>query len=785
MQALSQFFIKSKQNKLFVIVVIGICMGVIEFTTHFFSNIPAKMSGGLANQVVAVVQTVQTDVRQKPVEEAGWYRAEPLTEVMRGDAIYSGRQSRSQVKMKSGGILELGEETLVIFDDVDGVTIPDVSRGQVKLKVSGQMKIAISGEVTEFTGAQSELLLNADGTTRNIRVVKGQTSVARKGVVAKSLSTGETLDLPASQAAPPRIAIPKADELITTAKISDKRNVVESKKPIKPVEFAPAPIEKPIETPPAPASVTNVMDAPPAAAPVMEGPEIATTPALPPVAPVVETAPMMPEPVVAKEALAVQEPEVKIDRIMKVQEVYDRKGDRALVPRTGMKFLKVPVALSWQGSAPDDKVFVQVAKDKAFAKPWVEKETAGHNIVIDSWKPGRNFWRVSRDKQSWSEPGEVLVKPTVALAQVPTVTAFKSQVPLHPKGKGPEAEAKLRFHDSGLSKPRGWVLQGSSTSAFEPKKTKTVYVKEPRVDIPLKREGKYFFRIRSVAAAGEISSFSAPVVVKAVKSSAAPMEIMPRLAKQERQEKQTRDLAAIDEQKDFKQDEFKPQDYGKDDLAPRQETAKTTSKVETAVEARDLRPRPWSVTLEGGETALVSSDQLSDSSAPASTHIAALRLRHNDGRNSGSIAYRTKWGGANAEGNAQSNTRLELRYTRWWQTRWAPIRLGWAGGFDSYRNPTATRYSKGYDAAKTGLDVAIKLSDRWKTGGDILVGTWFDSNRVYEFGGFLSYDVTEALAFGVGYRLSLFDAATLESAPLALPYREAMGEAYSSLQFSF
>lgn len=755
MNALSQFLIKARQNKLFVVVVIGICLGVIEFTTHLFSDTTAKLSGNSGGQVVAVVQTVQTDVRQKPVEEQGWYRAEPQTEVMRGDAIYSGRQSRSQVRMMSGGILELGEETLVIFDDIDGVTIPDASRGQVKLKVSGQMKVAIGGEVTEFSGAQSELLLNLDGTSRNIRVTKGHASIARKGVEARSLTTGEVLELPAVKVgAIPKIQIPKVDDLVSEAKISEKRKIADPQTtPLKPVEFTEPVVEAPT---PAPAPVQPASIEPPQPEVVQQAVEPP-----PPPAPIV------------KEALSVQDPAMKVNRIMKVHEVYARNGKTSsLIPRAGMKTLKVPVALSWNGTEPADKVFVQVSKDKSFEKPWAEREAAGGNVVIDEWKPGRNYYRVSRDKQSWSEAGEVVVKPTVAPAQLPSVTVLNDQLTVYPKGKGPEAQAKLRFEDIGLSKPRGWVLQGSNAANFDPKKTRTVYVKEARVDIPLRKEGRYFFRVRSVASAGEISSFSEPIEVRAVKPAPVPV----RLAEKQ---KEARKVATVEE----KQEE----PYNKEETFKQEpETARQTSKMETTTtEKPDDRVRPWSIAIEGGETALVSSDSISDSSEPAATHVIGLKAKYQNERNSGSIAYRTKFGGTNAEGNSQSNSRLELRYTRWWQTRWKPIRLGWTGGFESYRNPTATRFSKGYDAAKTGLDVGITLSEKWKTGGDILVGTWTDANKVYEFGGFLSYDFTRELAFGVGYRLSLFDAAVEGSAPIALPYREAMGEAYSSLQFSF
>lgn len=749
MKAFSQFVDMSKRNKLFVIVVILLCFAAIEFTTHFFSEIPAKFAGGSAGQVVAVVQEVKTDVRQKPVEEQSWYRAEPQNDIIRGDAVYSGGQSHAQVKMQSGGILEMGEETLVIFDDVDGVTVPDVTRGSVKIKITGSMKIAISGEVTEFTGAQSELELNADGTRGSVRALKGKVGVLRKGASIRNLVTGQEMELPPSTEKhdAPKVQIPKANELISEIRIADKRN---------PGAAAPKPVATPIAE---------------VAVPIAPAPVIEPVP----VVKLAEVAPPLPPPVAAVEALTPQDPSLQIIRVMKLQEVYQRRGQRALVPKTGMKFLKVPVALAWNGAKPEEKVFLQISKEKTFSKPWAEREANGKNTVVQEWKPGRNYWRVSRDRKTWTDASQVNVKPTVAVQQNPSIALFKNTVVVHGKGKGPEAQAKLRFQDSALPKARGWVLQGSNTPSFAPEKTRTVYVSEPRVDIPLSKPGKYFFRVRSVASAGEISSFSAPAEVTAVKAAAPPAPI--RVAK--KVQAKEREIAAIDDEKDAMKDSLK------DEIEEKEIPRQTARMRTTPKKPDDDRYRPWSVTVEGGETAIVSSEQIAAEGDPASTHVLGLRGTYADGRNTITGAYHSKFGGANAQGSAQSNSRMEGRYTRWWQTGWTWLRLGLVGGLEKYSNTASTQFSKGYTAAKTGVNVDIGLADRWKTGGDILVGGWTDANMVYEIGGFVSYDFTRELAFGVGYRLSLFEAGTAASAPIDLPYREAMGEAYSSLKFSF
>lgn len=777
MKAFNQFFEMSKKNKLFVVVIIAICLGIVELTTHFFSNeMPRFLTGDAAPQVVAVVQTVHADVRQKPVEDSGWYKAEPQSDILRGDAVYSGAQSNSKIKMLSGGVLELGDETLVIFDDVDGVTVPDVARGKVRLKVTGDMKIAISGQMTEFSGAQSELELSANGKQSTVRTLSGKVAVARKGASIRNLVTGQEMDIPHSKDMKEftNIKIPQASDLISEIRISQKRKVAVRPTPSISETVATKPVvPEPVVAEPVAAPLEPIA---PVVAPIPTPVPVATPPAELAVVPT----PAPPPSVV--ESLSVNEPEQKIDRVMKVQEVYQRNGRNALVPRSGLKTLKVPVALAWNGAGDEEKVFVQVSKDKTFANPWTERATQGRNVVIQEWKPGRNFWRVSRDRQKWSEPATVMVKPTVAVQQNPAITVFKKNVLVHAKGAGPEAQAKLRFQDSGLPKARGWVLQGSTKPEFTVQKTKTVYVTDSRVDIPIARPGKYFFRVRSVGSAGEISSFSSPVEVNATKAIAPPVLI--RQAKAPAPKETEREIANVEQEKEPVADALADDEYSKAEDVIERPAARQATTMKT-VEAPDHRPRPWSVTIEGGETALVSSEQLANSTDPASVHVIGLRGTYHDGRNTVTAAYHGKFGAANATGSAQGNSRIEARYTRWWQMKWHWLRLGWQGGLSSYDNSSSTSFSKGYTVAKMGLGVDIGLADKWKTGGGILAGTWTDSNTLVELGGFLSYDIRPELAFGVGYRVTLFEAGTQSAAPVPLPYREAMGEAYSSLKYSF
>jgi hypothetical protein len=107
-----------------------------------------------------------------------WYEAKAASDVFQGDAVYSGKSTDIEVQMKSGGQLALGEETLVIFDSIDGVTIPDLARGNIRLRISGELKISVSGEISQISagaGGESEVLLSVDSSSKGqIQVLSGR-----------------------------------------------------------------------------------------------------------------------------------------------------------------------------------------------------------------------------------------------------------------------------------------------------------------------------------------------------------------------------------------------------------------------------------------------------------------------------------------------------------------------------------------------------------------------------------------------------------------------------------
>jgi len=140
------------------------------------------------------------------------------------------------------------------------------------------------------------------------------------------------------------------------------------------------------------------------------------------------------------------------------------------------------------------------------------------------------------------------------------------------------------------------------------------------------------------------------------------------------------------------------------------------------------------------------------------------------------------------EVNAMSaEVRIYRRKTMVWPQFWifknyqAAVLIG----LEVYRNDNDGLFSEGYQMLKSGFALNFPLGQTWETGGEALMGLTADFSRKYELSGFLNYFVAKRWALGVGYRAHMFEAQTKNSAPVALPYREAYGEGFGLIKYHF
>lgn len=413
---------------------------------------------------VAKIKLIRGDGHYQPFKEQNWRAAKIESDIFQGDAVYSGKSTDIEVEMKSGGQLALGEETLIVFNPIDGGTIPDLSRGSIRLRVFGDMKASLSGDVFQFSadeGGESEFLISlGESGMGRIQVLSGRPKIKSPKRSAKRFGPGSSIDFTAS------------DHRTRSLK---QINI--------PKDVMPLPSRTTFEP------ISNI------------GPQ----PAL--------HSKTLPAPVLEKPTPS--RPLTEIFHTLSKSDLYYPLKGIKLAKRTRLNFVEAPGVLSWTGG-DGKKTYVQVTKVKRngefeFGDSWYSDIVTGHDVVLTKWRPGAHVWRVSMDGKDWSQPAEVKFNVRYEIAREPSIQVANPEV------RFPNPRVQMRLKDNSGRKMSGWIVEGSRDQSFG--KSISVWVESPNITVPLKTVGNYYFRVRSVDEQGEISAFSEVQSVKVLREN--------------------------------------------------------------------------------------------------------------------------------------------------------------------------------------------------------------------------------------------------------------------------
>ncbi len=493
--------IRNKRLAVGVVLLVVSALAVVEIYLPRFSvgNLVDSSRDEKIDSIAVVVQT-NADVRQKPGGIDEWFKAETNGDVVKGDSIYSGANSSAEVKMNSGAEIAIQDEVLVIFDGDNQISIPDQARGIVRLQLDPGAKLSFSGQVSQVAGTEGTL-------TPGLAVLTVQRGVARISAPDggfRKFERGEKIEL--------KIKTSETKVLnraaISSASLSKSRGKSIVQKPN--TLNVPAPLAATNPTPSVP-STANLPDA-------------ATVPeVIPPADPVPNVVPS-PVPVVAKPP-TINSAEATHHHVYLLREMYQRKGKQLLEPRSFPNQVRAHLNLAWADTAdrqPGQDAVIQVSNSKDFAKPWLEAVSKTSSIDHSSWPVGENYWRVSYDKVNWSQPGKVLLSADFDNDRRPTIIARKTELALPfvksagRKNKPARVSANLEFQGSGNVPSLAWVLQAADSKDFNPLSTKAILVTGRKIGIPLKRTGKFYFRVQAVNKEGQLSGYSATKVISVV-----------------------------------------------------------------------------------------------------------------------------------------------------------------------------------------------------------------------------------------------------------------------------
>gem|GEM_PF-6261465 len=163
------------------------CVGLAFFTFLLISDQAFNIVFGISEsngseQMIGTVTLKENDVRKKAFNSFSWQNIGDNTNIYLGDGIFTGEKSHSRVLLNKGSQIDLSSNSLVIFSRVEGIEVPNLISGGIKLKVNGNSKLSINGNVGEFNGDNSIVEVTIDENEGpQIKLESGTASYKAKG----------------------------------------------------------------------------------------------------------------------------------------------------------------------------------------------------------------------------------------------------------------------------------------------------------------------------------------------------------------------------------------------------------------------------------------------------------------------------------------------------------------------------------------------------------------------------------------------------------------------------
>ena len=118
---------------------------------------------------LAQVSVYKNDVRIKDSKSIDFKSTKKNESIYHGDSLSTGSSSSALITFKSGQILNVDQNSLIIFDELTDT--PEFVKGNIKLTVKGKMKLKIENEIVEITGDQSDIQFFKDDKSKVQKIV--------------------------------------------------------------------------------------------------------------------------------------------------------------------------------------------------------------------------------------------------------------------------------------------------------------------------------------------------------------------------------------------------------------------------------------------------------------------------------------------------------------------------------------------------------------------------------------------------------------------------------------
>lgn len=730
-----------------------VCLMLIYASYYGLQNIDeylAMRDLDTKRPVIGTITKAENDTRHRLTGSFVWFKAKDNQNVRGGDAVFSGNKSQVQIGLKNGSGVTVGENSLVVFSEFDGLNYPDLQLGNFNFKVNGTASVMIDGQLTTVKGSNSEIqVLLKKGEKPVMRLLKGAAEVEtpEQKFTPLAINKVEKIKLKDNSFIPPKNIMltdyKKEDRYIWRLHdIYDIKGVMLTEK-----NMLPTSVKQPHSVAWSDAFETNTIV------------ELSTDSTF---AAKQRTVSNTGGITFRQLNLGPNYWRVSVDegKSWSRTELFTVNGQfseesRPRITRFGENIplinksssieLDVKSPLETLGYATEASQSPDFAPDKTRLF-W----TPGRRIKLSFYKTGQYFYRfrtVTQDQKlsSWSDTQRFNV-------YVPKIPGAPELLKLSRRDGSPGET--FRFN---------WDVKGTLTKTAVINSEGVIVAESvgTTVKFQAKRTGRYKVIARSYNEFGQAGPTSKPFFVRVAPK---PNHLLQAMKSQEKKRKP----------------------------AQEEEGAANTLSLEDLMKAdkRNTAYRSSSISARGMLWTLQSSDEFYETGNTSSVAVggAVRGLKWFD-RNGLEALFKTHIVKvSDTEGNEVQS--MDIRYHRRFflalPVKFAPeVQISAFAGY-GVTNNTGSNFANQYDLMKFGTSFEFPVGNKWGTGGEVVYGISPDSSSQYEISGHLDYYLSKEWSFGVGYRLYLFEAGSTSATPNGtLPYREGYTEGYSGLNYHF
>lgn len=159
--------------------IVPVALVLLLFALFYYKDSVLNFFDKKQTDSLAEVTAFKNDVRRKDAKSIDFKNTQQNEQIYHGDSLSTGSNSNALVTFKSGQILNVDQNSLIIFDELTDT--PEFVRGNVKVTVKGKMKLKVDNEIIEIDGGNkvSDIQIYKDekAKTQKIVLLKGEVKV--------------------------------------------------------------------------------------------------------------------------------------------------------------------------------------------------------------------------------------------------------------------------------------------------------------------------------------------------------------------------------------------------------------------------------------------------------------------------------------------------------------------------------------------------------------------------------------------------------------------------------